>query len=280
MNSDLTKQQFELESCGRRLVISPNGGRITHFFHEGRNVLLDSGIQTGSTFWPSPQSLWKWPPPASIDEAPYDLIEHSDQRLSLRSPCDEVLGVQVTKSVAPIQHGFTVTYMITNISDCIVTMAPWEISRVRGGVTFYRSDSKPEAHSTCEAISDAGCYWFDYKVDELRGIPKVFANNTAGWLAYAEAGLLLLKNFPRIAQEEVAPMEGEVEIYGHADVLNPYVEIEQQGPFKAIMPGMRLIWAVDWRLFTLPDSIRVEVGSKSLTDFVDQAVVRASGALV
>ncbi|WP_019604602.1 DUF4380 domain-containing protein [Teredinibacter turnerae] len=266
-------QTFSMKTGACTLIVSENGGRITHFSANEKNILVDAGIQTGSTFWPSPQSLWQWPPPAELDDAPYELVEHSSQRICLRSPVEPQLGIQVTKVFSPIANGFNVAYVIANVLGDIVSMAPWEISRVSGGLSFYRSATPPEAHSTCDAVFAEGCYWYEYKVDGLTGIPKLFANNSAGWLAYVEGNQLLVKTFPTITPEEVAPGEGEVEIYGHADVNNPYVEIEQQGPFRAIMPGMRLIWAVDWRIFELPESMPLALGSRDLVEFVEAEVL-------
>ena len=54
--------------------IADKGGLITAWKLDGRNVLLataDSDSLDGSTFWPSPQSDWDWPPPHAIDAAPY-----------------------------------------------------------------------------------------------------------------------------------------------------------------------------------------------------------------
>lgn len=56
------------------------GGRITHFCFNGQNQLIENCVQTGSTFWPSPQSMWQWPPPAVLDSEPYRLVPGANTR--------------------------------------------------------------------------------------------------------------------------------------------------------------------------------------------------------
>jgi len=263
--------QFVLQSSNRQMSISRLGGRITAFSLNGKNALVSSGIQTGSTFWPSPQSLWNWPPPQSLDEEPYELLGQTDQTIRLQSKIDPHLGVRIEKEVSAVANGVKLKYGIANESEQIVTMAPWEISRVGGGITFYSAERPPEPQSTCPIDHVADHYWYEYEVAGLGGIPKIFANSTDGWLANVHNGLLFLKKFPRIEVADIAPGEAEVEIYAHADNLNPYIEIEQQGAFKALLPGMKMSWSVEWLLFAVPAHVDVGVGSHSLLDFVGHA---------
>ena len=260
---------IELQSGDRQISVSRYGGRILGFSIEGRNALLDTGIQTGSTFWPSPQSLWGWPPPPELDEHLYDVLGATNTSVLLRSQPCAALGIQLYKRITASSHGFNVSYTIENVSDEIVTMAPWEISRIAGGLTFYSADTGPEGFSTCAVDFAVDHYWYRYCPEGLVGIPKIFSNNSGGWIANANNGLLLIKKFPSVDPQEIAPREAEIEIYAHADVKNPYIEVEQQGPFTAIMSGRRLEWGVEWALYQLPESLDVSVGSEPLLDFVE-----------
>src|SRR3569623_3169145 len=50
------------------------GARITRFSLAGRNALTGPDVNDlhfGSTFWPSPQAAWGWPPPVEHDSEPY-----------------------------------------------------------------------------------------------------------------------------------------------------------------------------------------------------------------
>src|SRR5262245_38210941 len=51
-----------------------DGGRIVEFSLDGRSVVLpreESPVAYGSSFWPSPQSAWQWPPPPELDALPW-----------------------------------------------------------------------------------------------------------------------------------------------------------------------------------------------------------------
>ncbi len=270
----MRQEIYQLHStCARRRIkVSPYGGRVLSFSIGDRNSLLCSGIQVGSTFWPSPQSLWGWPPPEALDSARYNLLETSDKKICLQSGVEHSLGVRVVKTVTPIANGFNIEYTLLNVSQEIVTLAPWEISRVSGGISFYSAGLPPEPHSTCPCKYIKGHYWYEYKPEALQGIPKIFANDTGGWLANVNNGLLLIKRFPQINPSVIAPSEAEVEIYAHADDDNPYIELEQQGEFKAIMPGMEYRWAVDWLLYELPSNLRVAPGSDDLICYLEGVI--------
>ncbi|SMF08228.1 protein of unknown function [Alteromonadaceae bacterium Bs31] len=266
MKQELLKLKSSCAS--RQMEVSIYGGRVLSFSINKQNALVDSGAQVGSTFWPSPQSLWDWPPPIALDSARYSTLEVSDRKICLQSGVDHSLGISVMKTFTSALNGFHMEYALVNSSNETVTVAPWEISRVSGGLSFYAANSPPEIQSSCEIKHVNDHYWYQYEPGKLQGIPKIYANNTAGWLANANEGLLLIKRFPQVEPKFIAPSEAEVEIYAHADVETPYVEVEQQGAFKAIKPGMESRWAVDWFLFELPSDVRVEAGSADLLSFV------------
>ena len=50
----------------------------------------------GSTFWPSPQTAWGWPPVAEIDHGPYR-VEVEPAAIVMRSAVSPALGVSVDK---------------------------------------------------------------------------------------------------------------------------------------------------------------------------------------
>merc|ERR1719356_2206646 len=55
--------------------VAESGGRPVALKYNETNVILEvpTGPSNvwGSSFWPSPQSLWGWPPPVAFDEATY-----------------------------------------------------------------------------------------------------------------------------------------------------------------------------------------------------------------
>ena len=57
-------------------VDASGGARIVQFSLSGHNILVTQAVVPsafGATFWPSPQSVWNWPPNATIDTVAYSM---------------------------------------------------------------------------------------------------------------------------------------------------------------------------------------------------------------
>ncbi|WP_053979255.1 hypothetical protein [Marinagarivorans algicola] len=232
------------------LVVDPAfGARIIAFSVNGKNCLTTTGPQVGSTFWPSPQDFWGWPPPSVLDSQPYQVSSADDTWVFTSEPCP-LTQIVLTKMITPAIQGFSIEYRMYNPIDNAqtVTFAPWEITRIAGGLTFYQAASTPLVQSNLSIEVQGDSFWHHYAPAGLEQNLKLFANNSEGWLANMCNGLLLKKSFPQIAEASVAPGEAEIEIYAHGDPANPYIEIEQQGAYGAIAPGQSTAWAVLWQL--------------------------------
>ncbi|MBC6904468.1 DUF4380 domain-containing protein [Saccharophagus sp. K07] len=244
-----------LEEGPFRVGVDPNfGGHIIEYSINGKNSLVENKPAIGSTFWPSPQSTWGWPPLHALDKGPYFIVSDGkgdDGRgIVVRSAVCQQTGLQVEKRFHLRQGRLTVTYVMSNQSEVAVQYAPWEISRVEGGITFYASMLAPLPQSTGKVQSIDGVYWHTYHPEQMlpNAHEKVFANGSTGWLANVNKGLLLVKQFEPVPAELTAPGEAEVEIYSHADVFNSYIEVEQQGSYEVIPPGAAIEWQVVWHL--------------------------------
>ena len=156
--------QYCLQMPTLRLRVDPlHGARITDFrlgFANldggwdgwGANVLLSANIEPdtyGSTFWVSPQSLWGWPPDATIDRNPYSAIVEGNT-LTLQSERSSSLGIQVIKHLRPKgNQSIEIQYDLIPTEDTVapvapfpIAYAPWEVSRVAGsGITLFPSQN-------------------------------------------------------------------------------------------------------------------------------------------
>jgi len=251
------------------MSINTKGGRIMSFKSNEQESLVQKGIQIGSTFWPAPQSLWGWPPPKDLDEGEYRVIENNIDKIVMLSKVDEKLKVQVEKTLAAKGDDIEVVYKLINRSETSIKVAAWEISRLAGGVTFYDSTCELESQSTCSVQQIGRQQWYDYQPSLLtHEVPKIFANESNGWLANANNGLLMIKSFPKVAKKDVAPGESEIEVYAHQDAMNPYIEIEQQSQYVEIEPGESFSWPVLWSLLLLTDEHEVKLGNQVLVEAV------------
>ena len=65
-------------------------------------------------------------------------------------------------------------------------------------------------------------------------------------MAYLKDGLLFVKTFPDTNISELAPGQGEVEIFAQKDGL--YIELENHGPYTTLKPGEHLTYREKWFL--------------------------------
>lgn len=267
LDSLICLQEAPLKVC----VDSNLGGHIVEFSLEGDNALATTGPEIGSTFWPSPQQAWGWPPPNTLDKAPYT-VKQGGQPLILESAVCEITGLRVRKSYELSSTHMLVTYTMVNESDKPVSYAPWEITRIYGGLTFYKSDQAPLPVSTGTATELGGFIWHEYQPHNQEQHQKVFGNGSSGWLANAFNGLLLIKQFDPVPAPDVAPGEAEIEIYAHGDLQQPYIEMEQQGRYQTVAPGAEVQWQVRWHLYRLPKDVELKVGNKALPALVGRAL--------
>lgn len=242
------------------------GGRIVEYSIAGNNALHTEGPAQGSTFWPSPQDDWGWPPPAVLDQDSYTSVVEGNT-ITLTSDVCPQTGLQVGKRIALLNDRLDITYTMLNPGKSVLRFAPWEITRIGGGETFYQSQQPPLTKSTGRVELSEGFIWHQYSVETQKENEKIFGNDSSGWLANYYRGLLLIKRFPPVAANRTAPGEAEIEIYGHGDKHNPYIEVEQQGEYQDIAPGTSVSWTVAWYLKALPRS-DISRSRKQLTEWV------------
>ena len=282
-------QQYELSPVrGQTMGIDPQmGGRITYLRIDGVNFLTDSvvnGENWGSTFWPSPQSDWHWPPPAEWDNKPYAVKENGGGKLEgdkikMESPADPKTGLVVTKIFsADDKKGFyNLEYVITNRSDAVRKVAPWEVTRVHpNGFSFFPmgKDTLRGGLIPQTRIEDGIC-WYTYDQVKIpdHGDTQIYTDGSEGWFAAVNGDVVLIKKFPDIPFDAAAPKEGEVELYANrAAPEKSYVEIEHQGAYTELRPGQSFSWTMRWYVRRLPKGIKPFPGNPKLIEYVRKMI--------
>ena len=263
------------------IVDAAKAGRIVTFSLAGKNILNSAKNSQdnnwGSTFWPSPQSAWNWPPPAELDPNAYTAslcgpTSSMLSTLSMTSQTSAALGLAVTKqfSVDATTGAVTIEYGLVNRGTQARSVAPWEITRVAaGGLTFFPmgngSPTKGAQDLLNLQITD-GVAWFAYSAAAITNDQKVFADGREGWIAHVDGNLLLVKVFGDTTPAQAAPGEAEIEIY--TDAGHSYIEVENQGAYVSVAPGATSTWTVRWFLRQLDPSISVQPGSPGLLNLV------------
>ena len=148
------------------------GARITADRYAGKDLLTSSSVNPtnyGSTFWPSPQSTWNWPPLAEIDTSAYSgTINGPELALASSVTTNANVKISVTKtfSADAAKEAIQVVYTIKNEDTKAQQVAPWEISRVfPSGLTFYPTGGPPTqigSRPLPTTTDGAGCTWFNY----------------------------------------------------------------------------------------------------------------------
>jgi hypothetical protein len=258
------------------VVVDPaDGGRIIAFKLGGKNVLAErttSPEAYGSSFWPSPQGDWGWPPPLEIAALPYD-AKLDGKALLLTSKKNPKLEIDVTEkvSVDTQKNAVILEYTIKNLGAAPRKVAPWQNSRVLpGGLTLYPSAGPLLSESTLKFDASGEVAWFLHDPLTMKSGVKSFGDGKEGWLAHVSAGLVFVKIFPDVPREKQAPKEAEVELF--VDGAGRFVEVEQQGPYEEVPPGGSSTWKVTWILRKLPEGMKADVGSKDLLAFIRKSV--------
>ena len=260
------------------LKIAPSiGGRIMALTLNGKDFLTDSTVNDfnyGSTFWLSPQSDWNWPPSAEVDNKPYTAtIQNNELRMVSRP--DPKTGIVITKRFSgnKTNGSYSLSYTMSNHSDSVQHVAPWEVTRVHtNGLAFFPMGEGDLRGGLIPLMKlTDGIAWFTYDGAKLplKGDRQIYTDGSEGWLAQLNNGILLVQQARDIPKEKAAPKEGEIELY--ASPVKPgksYVEIEHQGEYKELKPGESSTWEVTWFLRKLPKSIKTSVGDASLVSYV------------
>ncbi|HET6281275.1 MAG TPA: DUF4380 domain-containing protein [Polyangia bacterium] len=253
------------------------GGRITTFALGGQNILTASTVHPiywGSTFWTSPESQWMQPPPVQIDSAPFTAAL-TGNTLTLTGPPSPLLGVSITKTFSADRGrgAVQIEYKITNTKQTAVNMAPWEVTRVfPRGLTFFPTGPRtmPSNGGTIPITTAAGITWFAYDATRITSDSKIFADAAEGWLAHADQGAVFIKKFADLPSAQIAPNEGDVELYTNR--VHTYIEMENQGPYVSIAPTSSTAWTVTWFLKRLPAGANIVAGDPALAEFVRSTI--------
>ena len=254
------------------------GARISALRWSGKELLTNAMVNAmnwGSTFWSSPQSDWGWPPPTAIDSDAYtQTIDASSFHVVGQTASFAGKTLSMEKDfAADFQHdAVVVTYTMHNTGNATFSVAPWEVTRVAGGLTFFPTGDTqftPGGSNPLPVDAAAGVTWFDVSAHPPdNSAKKLNADGKGGWLAHVAGDLLFLKKFADVPLASQAPGEGDVEIFAQTAAGGGYLEMENQGAYAPIAPGASSTYTVTWVVRQLPANVTASVGSASLLAFV------------
>ncbi len=271
-----------------------NSGRIQSVKHSGTEVLhQDTGSATsyGSTFWPSPQAVWNWPPPAAIDANAFTASIDPDSTISFYNSgaVDATTKIRVHKTYwANIaDSSFNMRYTMINTGTAR-PWAPWEDTRIdTGGIYLFPkgTDAITGAIGTYTSVDTGGIVWYQHNNNNLpgSGTNKFYADGSKGWYAHVYANrLLLIKKFKDAPASKKAPSpEDEIEFYSTNKPLNAtsFIEMEAQGAYDTIKTNDSVSWDMKWLVRKLPDNVSVTLNNPQIVSYINQVLAGSTTAL-
>lgn len=252
-------------------VDSARGARISSFMLDDTEILyndFDATDNAGSTFWPSPQSVWGWPPAANLNNKPYSATI-SENKIIFKGAIDSKSQLRFYKTMYanPADTSITIEYVMKNEKSTVQKWAPWEISRVlaSGLTVFPKGLGAVTGDMKTRTSEENGYVWYDQ--DNANSPGNKFFSDGKGWLAHITSdNILFIKKFEDITPTQAAPAEAEIEVYTAPG--DSYTELENQGAYVSIAGKDSVTWKVKWYARMLPLSVDATVGSKSLTDYI------------
>lgn len=273
-HSILTQSKGPLEATFR----PTDGGRLASLRYRGIDLVLPAGQVPGfygDTFWPSPEALFDWPPPPVLDAEPYAIVTDLTNAIILRSAPDPAFGLLVEKRFLLSEDALTIDFTMINIWEEPQTVAPWQVTRApREGLIIWAL-GKPfqDADRIQKQNEDPGCWYLhrdctmafegfttmgEYGCIDVPAVSRTckLFTDARGWLAHIHHGVLFLRIFPDLKLEEIAPREGEVELYFNPEL--DYLELENQGTYEALDPGKSLRYPVTWRFAKIDPNLATD----------------------
>jgi hypothetical protein len=259
-------------------IDSAVGARISSLKLNNNELLYtyNASDMDGSTFWPSPQSVWNWPPPVNLDNKKYK-SEITGNKIKFTGMTDTKTNLRFYKTMYAntADTSIIIDYCIKNEKATSQKWAPWEVTRVLGkGLTVFTLGEGSVTGSMVSFTEEQNGYiWYDQDIHTATSSKYKFFSDSEGWLAHVIDGdMLFIKKFENITKSQAAPGEAEVEIYTATG--NTYTELENQGAYSSIASKDSVTWSVKWYARLLPASVDVSVGSSILTNYIESVLMR------
>jgi hypothetical protein len=264
-------------------IDSTDGARISSFKLGGEELLYTAGFgstdMAGSTFWPSPQSVWNWPPITNLDNKPYK-TRITGNKIKFTGSTDSKTNLRFYKTMYANEAdtSIVIEYCMKNEKSSAQSWAPWEVTRVEGkGLTVFAKGEGSITGILAPSTDELNGYiWYDQDNNIVNNAGTYKFNcDGKGWLAHVIGGnKLFIKKFEDIPKAKAATGEAEVEVYTTQN--NTYTELEDQGAYASIASKDSVIWTVKWFARNLPSSVDVSIGSTSLTGYIEAVIARST----
>lgn len=248
------------------------GPRLIRFgFAGGGNILKEYPDELGQTggaefrfygghrLWHAPESRPRtyYPDNEPVGWAPIELGARLTQAVEATTGIQKEIEIRLPDGEARVE----LTHRLRNTNLWPVRLAPWALTALAPGGTAilplpakgeHAGNLLPAATLALWAYTDMqdkrwtwGNNYVLLRQDPARPSPqKIGASNSAGWLAYARAGLLFVKRAEPVPGALYPDLGCAVEMFANGDML----ELETLGPLMELEPGAAVTHTEHWSL--------------------------------
>lgn len=266
------KKNVRLSNGEVELVVTCDvGPRIIRFaFKGGQNILgelpeqmgrggeKDWMIRGGHRLWIAPESKpWSYEP----DNTPVHVRAGAGKVMVWQEP-GPVTGIRKAMeiSLSPSENKAVIKHILTNKNRRPALLAPWALTVMakRGEAIIPLPEKIPHTarltHNQSWSLwgytdlSDPrwtiGSKYLRFRQDPRRGPNKLGLAQSEGWAGYLLGGLLFVKQFHRVENEEYPDGGVNFETFSNEQIL----ELESLGPIVRLNPGRSTIHHETWTL--------------------------------
>lgn len=185
-------------------------------------------------------------------------------------------GIHKSFGIKPLPNlTFRLTHKLCNDTPWPIELAAWALTVMApGGVAVVpqpKGDPKallPNRFLTLwpyTDMADARLSWGRNFIlmrqdPKAKGPCKFGLNGEAGWLAYANQGVALVKHYPHFIDAEYPDNGCSLECYTNSDML----EIETLSPLYLLSPGEEITHVEEWQLLPEVGEIRTDKDAAAL----------------
>lgn len=271
------------EIAVQAVIIPAVGGRMVHFSLDGENILFENAAAEGKTMTTAQEQLWlggyqcdvgsqggSLPPHPGLLQGADTWKLKGDFSVQVCSPPDHDLGITIAKDfvLSPDTAELGVMQRMRNVSDKDVSYYLRDRTACKGGgFVFFPLNNKSrfKAGWSQRRQKDGKDFYDGEKPDAFQaramdgvlvvlaagGVTQIGADNNAGWIAYVNGKILLVKYFPWFPKGNYTDGGNTVEVY----IDQRAVELSPLSPQTRLGPGDEYKFPEKWLMISLPKEI-------------------------
>lgn len=234
----------------------------------------------GHIVWVAPQSEWwtqqdlnsrrrdskaVWPPDPFLIYGKNEILEQTENSITLLGLKSPVSGVQIKKKITLDPNGqVTIQATMQNIRDTSVTWGIWMNTRLCGYARCYVPATEIGLIKLNEEKSNKWVNpmpyefrdgYFTFRPDQptnmkVNNVQKAYLEPTAPFIVGFDQSQALKIDFKMIPSSEIHPDHKVAEVYNIVRDNNDLLELEAHGPYTTLAQGEETTMTETWTLYS------------------------------